>query len=254
MLSRKSSFVALTLSVLLILTLQYAIDHSAKALPQLLQLIAYGSLPFAGGLITLSFCSLLRTFVDVENWATSSIVRLVLEEQTSYFLVGFIIVAYFSLIRRPLAASAPFLPYVEWVAVALMVYAIYTVTRQSTEKSCVSLEDPGWKEHVQKVKREPGRDLVRLTSVMKQFVDDGVKGPLLVYLTSHLQRLGETEEEILKTLSPLLDYQEDARRHGLYFLVFPWKKGEPAKRNQKARENLLGTLLEKTIGLDENES
>jgi hypothetical protein len=78
---------------------------------------------------------------------------------------------------------------------------------------------------------------------MEQFVDHGVKEPLLVYLTLHLQRLGQTEEDILKTLSPLVDYHYAPRRR-LYSMVFPWKKRQMAVENRKEREVLLNTLIE----------
>jgi hypothetical protein len=84
---------------------------------------------------------------------------------------------------------------------------------------------------------------------MEQFVNDGVKEPLLVYLTMHLQRLGETAEDILKVLSPLIDYEHDTRRRKLYFLIFPWTKRKIAMRNKKVRGVLLNLLLEQIDGL-----
>jgi len=245
MLSKESKLAALIFSVFFLLILKYVIDHSAEALPLVLQLVVYASLPIAGGLITLSSCSLLRTFVDVENWATFPLLRWVSEEQASDFFVGFVIVAYLNLIRPPIAAYVLFLPYVEWIAIALVVYVMYTMTKPSTKEFYVDSEGPSWKEHIQKVRRETGRDLMRITSVMEQFVDHGVKEPFLVYLTLHLQRLGASEEGILKTLSPLIDYQENARRHKLHFLVFPWTKRKLAMRNKKAREDLLKPLVKK---------
>lgn len=237
---------ALIFSVFFLLILRYILDHSAEALPQVLQLIAYASLPVAGGLITLSFCSLLGTFMDVENLVTSRLLERASEVPERNFFIGFLMTGYLSLVRPPLTANLSFLPYMEWVTIAVTVYVVYSMTRPSTNGFYVSSEGPSWKRHVQKVKRETGRDLMRITSVMKEFVDHGVKGSLLVYLTLHLQRLGETEESILKTLNPLIDYQENVRRHKLYFLAFPWTKRKLAIRNKKARENLLSTLLKKT--------
>lgn len=245
MLSTKSKLVVSTFSLLFLSILIHVIAQSAEALPQSLQLIAYASLPIIGGLITLGFCSLLRTFANIENLATSRLLRVIPEAQASDFFIGFLVTSYLSLIRPPLGAYVLFLPYVEWVAVVLAVYVIYTMIGSSTKDFDVSPEGLGWKEHIQEIRRETGRDLIRITSVMEQFVDNGVKEPLLVYLTLHLQRLGETEEDILKTLSPLIDYQDNAQRHKLYFLAFPWTRRKLAMRDKKARENLLNTLLEK---------
>jgi len=193
----------------------------------------------------LSFCSLLGTFADIENSATSRPIRQASEDPARNFFTGFLITAYLNLVRPPLNAYVTFLPYVEWIAIALLVYMMYTMTRLSTKEFYVSSGGLGWKRHVQEVRRETGRNLIRVTSVMEQFVDHGVKEPLLVYLTLHLQRLGETEEDILKTLSPLIDYQKNAQRHKLYFLTFPWTKRKLAIRTKKTRENILNTLLKK---------
>lgn len=243
--SIKTKFVALIFSVLFLLISRYVIDHSAEALPQVLQLVVYASLLIAGGLITLSFGSLLRTFVDVENWVASPLLSHFFQEQASDFLIGFIIVAYLSLIRPPLAAYVTFLPYVEWVTIALVVYVMYTMTRQPADEFYISSQAPGWKRHVQEIRRETGRDLTRIASVMEQFVDHGVKEPLLVYLTLHLQMLGETEEDILKTLNLLIDYRQNVQRYQSHFLAFPGTKRKHAMRNKEARENLLDALLKK---------
>lgn len=245
MLSKKSKLVALILSVIFLSILKYVTDHSAEVLPQVLQLTAYASLPIAGGLITLSLCSLLGTCLNVENSATSHLLRGISEDPARNFFIGFLVTAYLNLIRPPLAVNLTFLPYIEWVTITLAVYVMYTMTSPSTTEFYLNSESLGWKRHIQEVRRETGRDLISITSVMEQFADHGVKEPLLVYLALHLQRLGETEEDILKTLSPLIDYQKNARRHKWYFLAFPWTKRKLAMRNKKARENLLNTLLEK---------
>jgi hypothetical protein len=249
MLSRKSKLVTLIFSVLFLTVLNHAIDNNAEALHQVLQLIAYASLLIAGGLIAVSFCSLLGTFVRVENLAMSRLLIRASEDPVRNFFIGFLMTAYLNLVRPPLTTNLLFLPYMEWVVISLAVYAMYTMTRLSTKEFYGSSEGLGWKRHIQEVKRETGRDLVHVTAVMEQFVDHGVKEPLLVYLALHLQRLRETEEGILNTLSPLIDYQKNAGRHKLYFLVFPWTKRKFAMRNKEAREVLLKTLLEKIDGL-----
>lgn len=245
MLSMKSKLVVLAFSVLFLTILKHTLDHSMEALHQVLQLITYGALPIAGGLIALSFCSLLGTFAKAENSATSHVLRQASEDPARNFFIGFFITAYLNLVRPPLTANLPFLPYMEWVVIVLAVYVVYDMTRLSSKEFYVSSESLGWKRHTQEVRRETGRDMVRLTSVMEQFVDQGVKEPLLVYLALHLQRLGGTEGEILKTLSPLIDYQKNVGRNKLFFLVFPWAKKKFALRNKETREVLLNILLEK---------
>jgi len=236
--------VAFICSVLFLLILKYVIDCGVATSPQTLQQISYAALPFAGGFVTLSFCSLLRTPMNVENSSVHHLLRRVSEDPGRNFFVGFVMVAYLSLIRPAVVAYALFLPYVEFIAAASAVYVLYTLSGFSSKDFHVTPKAPSWERHVQKIRRETGPDLMRTTSVMEQFVANGVKEPLLVYLTLHLQRLGETEEAILKTLNPLIDYRNNAQRHRLYYLAFPWTKEKLATKNKKARENLLNALLE----------
>ena len=249
MLNRRTKLVALALSVLSLLVLTYVIDSGTDTLPQTLQLVTYASLPLAGGLTTLSFCSLLSSLLDMRDLATSSPLRRISEDQSSHFFLGFVVVAYLSLIRPPMTIYVLFLPYAEWAVIALVVYALKTATSPSMSEFRSSSEGPDWKEHVQKIRRETGPDLTRITSVMEQFVENGVKEPLLVYLALHLQRLGETEEGILRILRPLVDYQRNAQRGKSYFSVLPWAKRRLTMQNTKTREDLLKTLLNKIDGL-----
>lgn len=243
--TRKSKFVVLICSTFFLAVLLYVIDHSAEALTQVLLLLVYASLPVAGGLIALSLFSLVGTFTDVENSVTSHLLRRISEDPGRNFLIGFLVTAYLSLVRPFLAVTVSFLPYVEWVTIALAVYVVYHMTRFSTSEIYVDPEGQSFKRHTQEAKRETGQDLARITSVMEQFVSNKEKEPLLVYLTSHLQRLGKTEEEILRILSPLISYEKNVRKRKFHFLAFPWTKKKLAMRNKKARENLLNGLLEK---------
>jgi len=249
MLSKKIKFMGLIFSLIFLAFLEYVITHNAETLPQIHQLITHTSLPIAGGLFTLSLCSLLGSIPEGENPATSHLFRRFSEYPARNFFAGFLVTAYLNLVRPSLAANVSFLPYIEWVTIALTVYAMYSMTRISTKQFYVGSEALSWKRHIQEVTRETGHDLMRVTSVMETFLDQGVKEPLLVYLSLHLQKLGKTEEEILKALSPFIDYHENPRRHKLYFFASPWTKRRLAVKNKKARESLLSALLEKIDGL-----
>ncbi len=192
---------------------------------------------------------MLGSFADIKNSVASYLFELVAEDSARNFFIGFLVIGYLNLVRPSLAFNMLFLPYLEWAVIALTVYAMYTMTRPAANQLYVSSVSLSWKRHVQVIRAETGRDLMYTTSVLEQFVNHGVKEPLLIYLTLHLQRLGKTDEEILRTLSPLIDYREYAQRHKLYFLAFPWAKRKLALRNRKAREDLLNALLEKMGGL-----
>lgn len=246
--SKKTSFAALFFSVLFFLVLKYIIDLGVENIPRGMQPVIYVSLPVSGGLIALTFCSFAGDIFHVENSSIAYALRRVAEDPARNFLIGFITTAYLGLIRSPLVLSAPFLSYVEWAVIALTIYVLYTMTGFSGEEFSVNRRPSGWKKHEQQIRRETGRDLVRVASVMENFVKHAVKEPLLVYLTSHLQRLGETEEHILRVLSPLIDYREPAQPNKLLFWLSPWRRGS-ASKNEEARENLLNELIDKIEGL-----
>lgn len=247
--SKKSRLLLLIFSILCLVVLKYIVDYSAGTSTQILVLIAYGGLPLAGGLIGYNFCSLLGNFSGEQDSVTSHLLKAVSQDPARNFFISSLVTAYLSLIRPPLASNMVFLPYGEWVMTALAVYMIYATTRSSAEYPSVSSEGQSWKKHIQEISRETGRDLVRVTSAIECFINEGVKGALLVYLTLYVQRLGETEETILKTLAPLLEYEKNSQGSKLFSLVFPWKKEKIAKKNQKTREVLLKTLLDRIDGL-----
>lgn len=247
--SKKTSFFALIFSVLFLLILKYIIDLGVENIPRVMQPVVYVSLPVSGGLIALSFCSVVGDIFHVENSSIAYGLRRVAEDPARNFLVGFVATAYLGLIRLPLVLNAPSLSYIEWCVIALTIYVLYTMTGFSSEELSVNRKNPThWKKHEQQIRRETGRDLVRVASVMENFVKCGVKEPLLIYLTSHLQRLGETEEDILRILSPLIDYREPAQPNRLLSLISPWRRGLAGK-NKEARENLLDELIDKIEGL-----
>jgi hypothetical protein len=242
--SDNSKIAAFVFSVLLLSILKYVVDYSLDILPHYLQLIAYASLPIAGGLSVLSFCSVVGVFINTESPAVFGLFTWIKENRVRNFLIGFLLTAYLVLIRTPLAANMTFLPYVEWVMITLIVFEIYTATRISARESYILSENTAWKSHIQEIRREIGRDLIRVKSTVEQFVDHGVKEPLLVYLALYLQRLGKTEEDILEKLSPLISYQEDVPGHKLYFSAFPGAKTKLVARNRKVREDMLKKLFQ----------
>ncbi len=249
MLSKKSKLLVLIFAVLFLIIVKYVIDNRGEAFPQVLRLITYASLLVAGGLTTLTFGSLLGTFTGTEASAKSHLSRRISEDPARNFYLGFLVTAYLILIRPSLAVDVLFLPFIEWVIIALTIYVVYTMTGFSTKGVYVRSEGLSLKKHIQDVKRETGSDLIRITSVMEQFVDNGVKEPLLIYLTLHLQRLGEDEENILRELRPLIDYQDNARSHKSGFMSFPWARRKSDVNPKKDRETLLNTLLAKIDGL-----
>ena len=243
--NKPSMLLVFTLSVFFLYILKYVADHSMESLPRMLQPTIWASLPVAGGLTALSFCSLLGAFSETLRASEAShVLKRVSEDPARNFFLGFLVTAYLGLVRPPLIARLPSLSYMEWVSIVLTVYVMFSMTKFSSKEYYVTSENLGWKKHIQEIRRETGCELPRATSIMEQFIAQGVKEPLLVYLTFYLQRLGKTEEETLQTLSPLMHYQDTARMSKLP-IVLPWTRKKLAAENSKTREDLLNALFDK---------
>lgn len=249
MLSRRGKLVIVLFSIGSLVTLTCAIAYSLASWPKIWLYIAYGFLPFVGGLTLLSLGSLLGTLAKVHNPAISHLSKTAAGEPARNFLIGFLATGYVSLVRPPLVSNVPFLPYVEWTVMVFAVYVIYAMTGVASEESSFRSEGADWRRHSQKIRREMGRDLMRVTSAMERFVNQGVKEPLLIYVTLYLQRLGQTEEDIMRILSPLLDYQKDSGKTRFRFLMLPWTRRRIDAEDQERRELLLKTLLDRAHGV-----
>lgn len=243
MLSRKSGIIATVFSVSMLLILRAVLGQGAASFNQVLQLLFSIFLLAAGGFIALTVGSFLRDSRASGHSATLRLLNRLSESPARNFLVGFLLTAYVSLIRPPIAIDVPFLPYVEWTSIVIVVYALHSLTEFSAKEFYFHPESLNWRKHTQEVNREPTADFSRLTSLMEEFVSQGIKEPLLISLALHLQRLGETEEGILKTLHPLVSYREGASTKKSRSWSSLWKKADSTVNNKNAREELLQKLM-----------
>ena len=243
--SRKSSILVLILSAFLLLVLKRVVDQGAEAVPRAMQLVVYVSLPACGGLAALALFSLIGSFLRTKSSDAAYALRRISEDLPRNFLIGFLATAYLGLIRSPLMLNAPFLSYVEWALIAVTIYVLYSATGFSSGESNIDQESLTWKKHVQRIRPETGRDLVRIASVMEQFVNDGTKEPLLIYLTLHLQRLGESEEDILQVLNPLIVYREPKQSASLFGGIFSDRARKRVDEIREVRKSLLNDLIRK---------
>lgn len=242
-LSRKSGIIATVISVSLLLVLRFEVDQSTESFHQPLQLLFSVFLLAAGGFIALTVGSFLQDSRASEYSVTLRLLNRLSESPARNFLVGFLLTAYVSLIRPPIAIDVPFLPYAEWTSIVIAVYALYSVTESPAKEFYLRPETLSWRKHEQEFNRETTADFTRLTSLMEKFVAEGVKEPLLISLALHLQRLGETEEGILKMLHPLVDYRESAPTRKSRSLASLWKKADSSANKKNAREELLKKLM-----------
>lgn len=248
-LTERSKLGALILSVLLFLILDLVANQPEEVISSVLKLIAYSSLPFLGGFIALFLSSVVSTISIRGSSVTLDLIRHVSAAPKRNFMLGFFASAYLILIRPRLAPNVSFLLYCEWLVTVFAVYLVYSVTGFSFNETYDRSESLGWRKHVQEVSREPGRDFKQIAAVVDQFISQGIKEPLLVYLAVYLQRLGGTEREILDILDPLVRFREDAERHKVRYLIFPRARTKHEMTSKKARENLVEVLFDKIYRL-----
>jgi hypothetical protein len=231
----------LALSVFFFLISKSTIDNASIILPQGYVSLFYLSFSFAGGLLGLSLGSLFGLLEDTRAPRISSASKWISEGLTRNFVFGFFLTAYISFVRYPLIKLNPYVAIAEWVAVALAVAVVYINVKMVFEEYDPDLENTGWRKHIQEVERETGDDFKHLTFVQEQFVNQGVKEPLLIYLTLLLRDLGKNEKQIIRTMAPLLHYRE--KKTSVFAL--PLVKENLKRRNKEFRKEILEDFMAK---------
>jgi len=234
----------LALSVFAFLLSKNAVDNALAILSESYILLFYVSFSFTGGLLGLSLGSLFNTLKDVDNLVISTMSKWVSEGLQRNFILGFSLTAYLSFVRPSIIELNPYLVIAEWVAITFAIAIMYINVKMVFRELYVESERTEWRKHIQEVERETGADFRQLTFVQEQFVNRGIKEPLLVYLTLHLRDLGDAEQQIIRTMAPLLYYHD--KKPSIFAL--PSVKESFNRKNKKARKKLLEDLMAEIEG------
>ena len=216
----------------------YAVYDIARVLSQVYEPIAYAFLPFTVGLLTVSAGALFGLFRDLDNFVISKISQWISKGPMRNFALSFFLTIYVNFVR-PSVEGFPPTVIGEWIVIAIVMAVILNVVKGSSKELHTDPEFQDWKKHTRQAQRQTGRDFEHWVSVQEKFVNRGIKEPLLVYLTLAFRDLGETEERILVTLAPLVQYRDRKTS----FWNFPWTKGKLEKANMDARKKLLESLV-----------
>lgn len=229
----------LALSVFALLISRNAIDDALPVLPQSYVPLFYVSFSFAGGLLGLSLGSLFGLLEDARYSSISSTSKWISEGLTRNFILGFFLTMYLSFVRRPLIELNPYVGIAEWVTTALAIAVIYINVKMVFEEFHQDLENAEWRKHIQQVERETGDDFKHSTFVQKQFVNQGIKEPLLVYLMLLLRDLGKNEQQVIRITAPLLYYRD--KKPSIFAL--PLVRESFKRKNKEARKKILEDLM-----------
>jgi hypothetical protein len=229
------------LTALSVVILAYAIYIMGEGFSKTYEPITYASLPVAGGLLAVGAGSVLGTLKYTGKPVIMSVSERVSKGHARNLALGFLLTAYMIFIRPQVVEGFPLMVVAEWMTMALVVTAIYLRIKSSSTRLYADLESANWRKHVKEVERETGHDFEYVVSVQEQFMNQGSKEPLLIYMALLLRDLGKTEEGILKVLSPLIDYRDCKPR----FFALPWMKRSIERENMNARKRVLESLFHK---------
>ena len=216
----------------------YAVYDIARVLSQVYELIVYAFLPFTVGLLAVSVGALFGLFRETDKFVVSKVSEWISKGPVRNFTLGFFFTIYLNFVR-PSVEGFPPTVIGEWITIAIAVAVILNAAKGSSKEPHTDFKFPDWKKHTRESQRQTGRDFEHLVSAQEKFVNQGIKEPLLVYLTLALRDVGETEERILITLAPLVQYRD--RKPSFWNL--PWTKGKLEKENMEARRKLLESLV-----------
>lgn len=216
----------------------YAVYDIARVFSKVYEPIVNTVRPITVGLLWVSVGTLCGLFRNTDGRIVSKISGWISKGPIRNFTLGFFLTIYVNFVR-PFVQDFPLTVLGEWIMIAIVVAVILHAAKGSSEKLHTYSQFPEWKKHTTQAKRQTGRDFKHWVSVQEKFVNRGIKESLLVYLTLALRDVGETEERILITLTPLVQYRD--RKPS--FWNFPWTKGKLEKENMEARRKLLESLF-----------
>ena len=170
---------------------------------------------------------------DVSNWLYRS--------QLRNFLLGFFFGLYFLTLRPILTFIFPTIQLFEWTIAGFIVSRAYSGFKSELDKRyTVSLTRTPWTKHVQKITYKMDEDFEALKDLQETFVEGGVKGPLMLYLTTLLSKSGCSIEQMDQILGSLISYEDEK----IPLIAFGWEKKRIVEKNRKRRQDVLGDLMQ----------
>ena len=181
----------------------------------------------------------------LEEWPIT-ILSVIGERVGKQMRLGLILVSFFSfygsvfriyLIRR-LGQGAGFVNLFELILVCLIVFMAYRSLRKSV-RSEISVLKGNWGTHIQEIENRTDTELAKWSRLADDYILEGNKNLLIVYLFDLLRRNGVSLEQVQVILSPLLDWREDEEKIGLSMIE---------AQRQRTLQDQRGVVLTQVIG------
>lgn len=170
--------------------------------------------------------------MEISNWLA--------ESQLRNFLIGSFFGFYFFLLRPIIVQAFFFAPIIEWSLVGLIMLRVYSgVKSKISEEYAPPLDIASWKRHVQKIGYRGDPDLEEIRYLQSLFVNEGVRDPILVFLTVLLAKNDYPQKGIAYLLHPLINYEDK----GVPLIAFDWEKKRILKKNREARMKIMNAVM-----------
>lgn len=166
-----------------------------------LYLVSLHGVPFASFINTLSFAifaacvcaafAALAAFGEKsKSLIFSGIFKWLVNSQLSIVLIVCVIIMYFGFFRREIFINWQYFQLLDWIIVVMIVWRSFSSVRGTINCLSAPLTYSDWKKHAQKIENKIDTDLEYAERAQRQFVEDGVKEDLVVYLVDVLQKKG----------------------------------------------------------------
>ncbi len=185
---------------------------------------------------------------NINLFGFSRLCRGILDSQKTIIYMSVIFAFYFLLIREALSGRyrGVQVVHLDWAMIVVISIILIRITWGNINKRIAVESDKNYgRKHVQEVKRFEDKKLKDLESVQKEFVEDGKKEYLLVYLVDLMrsERRWLHQRTRAQLLKPLI-YHKDTP---VSSSAFKWWKDRVKKKNRKRRKKILNRVTEDII-------
>ena len=156
------------------------------------------------------------------------------------FFLGLFLALYFTSLRSSASALLGWwLPVTEWGVVCLVCGVGFWMLRSGVKLASKPVSYGAWAKHLQIVEMKGREEVADVAALVREFVENGSNGGLLVHLISEAGAAGVSRERILGAVEEMVDYRDAP----LPRVAFRWEVERVRRANREARK----AVLEKTI-------
>jgi hypothetical protein len=204
------------------------------------------------GMIVTAALSLLALLKDNSNPIASGVGHFFYRTSNLALVggVGTFVILYFVSIRPALIKAMPDqVILIEWGIVVLIAFLVARRFLAYFKQRSSRNEMAEWTQLVQYISRNKG-EVERTSNIVRAFVENGRKEPLLAYLSILLGREGFDEIAVASVIEPLVRYREEEPPPTLRWLLGDVQKARKEQRSQVVRKCMERSGLSPRLGTE----